>query len=56
MSSKVVLQCPECGAEDFVDEEEIQILDEETGKTNVFCPRCWRKDIASYMCSSDWSV
>lgn len=56
LSSKVVLQCPECGAEEFVDEEVVQIVDEETGQTNVLCSRCDRKDIYSLMESSDWSA
>jgi predicted nucleic-acid-binding Zn-ribbon protein len=56
MASKVVLNCPECGNEAFVDEEVVQVTDEETGTTNIWCERCERNDIDSFMESSDWSA
>lgn len=56
MGSRVVLNCPICGAEKFEDEELIEITDEESGTTNVYCERCLRNDIDSLMESSDWSV
>lgn len=56
MGSRVVLNCPVCGAEKFLDEEFLEVTNEETGETNIFCDRCARNDIDSMMESSDWSV
>jgi len=56
MASMVVLQCPECGSEKYCDEEEIEITDEETGLTNIWCERCDRNDIDVFMTSSDWTA
>lgn len=56
MGSRVVLNCPVCGAEEFMDEELIEVLDQETGRTDIYCQRCMRNDIESQMESSDWSV
>lgn len=56
MGSRVVLNCSVCGAEKFCEEEDVEVIDEESGQTTMPCERCERHDLDNYMYSSDWSV